>query len=120
MNIATLNSRGLAKAVTNPVKFSLFLRYLRLSGINILVLQESHAHSPSIQQSLDIQLQAQSSVWSSHCGIVSFNPNFIITPNSHIDPVDGRFIFATISAFNDTSPLAYVLNVMHQQSMDLV
>jgi hypothetical protein len=101
LNIATLNCRGLAKSVTEPAKFSFFIRYLRLHGIDILVLQETHANTPSVQQSLDIQLQAKSSVWSSHCGIVSFNPSFIITPDSHIGPDDGRFIFATITAPNE-------------------
>lgn len=111
LKIATLNCRGLAKAVSDPVKFSLFLRYLRLSGSDILVLQETHAHSLLIQQSLDIQFQAKSSVWSRHCGIVSLNPHYVITPDSHISPDDGRFIFATITTANVPSPLAYILNI---------
>ncbi|GAN11058.1 hypothetical protein MAM1_0461d10612 [Mucor ambiguus] len=54
---------------------SILSRYLTSQHLDILRLQqEAHAQSESSQQRLDMQLQAQKSIWSSHCGIASLNP----------------------------------------------
>ncbi|KAI8880160.1 hypothetical protein K501DRAFT_192026 [Backusella circina FSU 941] len=51
------------------------LTYIRSLKIDILLMQETHAHSPDIIEQLETRLKPYSSTWSSRCGILSFNPN---------------------------------------------
>lgn len=72
LNIASLNCRSLIKT-SSPDISSDFIRYLRSLHLDILCVQESHAVE-GVQEQLNLQLQASSTIWTPHCGIISFNP----------------------------------------------
>ncbi|KAI8380078.1 Endonuclease/exonuclease/phosphatase, partial [Blakeslea trispora] len=111
VQIATLNCRGLPKT-GNPAKFRSFSRYLRSLNIDIFSFQETHAHSDLIKQSLNISLQTKSSIWTPHCGIVSLNPNILLSSHPDISRPDGRFILASVaSTASLTTPIFYILNI---------
>ncbi|KAI7887872.1 uncharacterized protein EV154DRAFT_426704 [Mucor mucedo] len=58
ISIATLNCCGLKKT-NNPKKRQQFIRYLRSSGFNILVLQETHANDETTIQQFNLQFQSK-------------------------------------------------------------
>ncbi|OAD68211.1 hypothetical protein PHYBLDRAFT_173701 [Phycomyces blakesleeanus NRRL 1555(-)] len=98
-NTASCNSslspppRGLPK-VGRPETRSLFIRRLRSKGIDLLALQETHAHSIALQDTFTMQFQS-SSLWSPHCGLVCLSKDIMLT-----DPlfsICGRCITATVS-----------------------
>ncbi|CEP18557.1 hypothetical protein [Parasitella parasitica] len=72
LDIGSLNCRSLYKQ-SSPETGSDFIRYLRSLHLDLLCVQESHAVS-AIQEQLNLQLQASSTIWTPHCGIISFNP----------------------------------------------
>ncbi|KAG1468931.1 hypothetical protein G6F56_003553 [Rhizopus delemar] len=109
LKIASLNCRGLYKQ-QQAMKTSQFIRYLRLSGYDILVLQETHASSYAIQEQLNLQMQTQSSVWTHHCGIVSLNPKYLI--HTRYIGTDNRCILSDISLHtNDSSQSLPISNI---------
>ncbi|OAD80080.1 CCHC-type zinc finger transcription factor [Phycomyces blakesleeanus NRRL 1555(-)] len=85
---------GLPK-VGRPETRSLFIRHLRSKGIDLLALQETHAHSIALQDTFTMQFQSSSSLWSPHCGLVCLSKDIMLT-----DPlfsICGRCITATVS-----------------------
>lgn len=115
ITIATLNCRGLKKSNSRK-KRQQFIRFLRLSGCDILLLQETHADSNTIIDQFNMQFQTDSSIWTAHCGIISLNKNIHISLIES-DPQEGRYILADIHHNNLTtgSPhphkIATVLNI---------
>lgn len=111
ISIATLNCRGLKKT-NNPKKRQQFIRYLRSSGFDILVLQETHANDETTIQQFNLQFQTKSSTWNRQTGIIAINKKYKINPiEAGID--DGRFILADILHNNDinSSPVCTILNI---------
>ncbi|KAG2192648.1 hypothetical protein INT47_006906 [Mucor saturninus] len=83
--VGSLNCCGLAKTADISVRNS-FIRYLRTRSLDLLALQESHA-STSLHDIFHSQFQAKASLWSSHCGLVSFSDKLEFS-NSFISPCE--------------------------------
>lgn len=75
---ATLNANSLVKSQSSNTQKE-YIRYLRLQNFQILCLQETHASTPSIIDSLNILLQPTQSNWTKHVGIVSFSSDYDIS-----------------------------------------
>ena len=97
LKMGTLNCRSLAKTA-NPQIRSSFIRHLRSLSFDLLALQETHAGDPLLQDILHTQFQASSSIWSSHCGLVSTSSDIELS-NSFISRC-GRLINATVTHRN--------------------
>ncbi|KAL0144577.1 Endonuclease/exonuclease/phosphatase [Mucor lusitanicus] len=111
LSIATLNCRSLAKRHNTSV-LPPFLRYLRQTGNDIFVVQETHLASERQQDQINMMFQAKSWIWTPHCGIVSLNPDFVVTSPPILLGPDGRYILTTIKPNSDAaSPIAYVLGI---------
>jgi exonuclease III len=108
IQIGSLNCRSLSKP-SNPTTSQAFSRFLSSSKFEILCLQETHAHDETTQERLNIQLNAQQSIWTSHCGIVSLNPH--INLESISVSRDGRIILCRVSHPNNSFPSFPVMNV---------
>ena len=113
IQIATLNCRGLShKLQKNAAKK--FIKYLKTSSLDILAIQESHAEKKETQERLDMQFSSKSSIYTKHCGIISLNDKFTVTP---IDTgIEGRFILANIHYATEEEPssfnaIATILNI---------
>ncbi|KAI9476606.1 MAG: hypothetical protein EXX96DRAFT_460742, partial [Benjaminiella poitrasii] len=109
-NYASLNCNSLVKISFSSTQSS-YLRYLRLQQYNIFSFQETHA-SPSTIPSLDMQLQAQQTFWTAHCGIASFSSDYILTkiPTDTIFPSD-RLILCKVHHPHDFYIPFYILNL---------
>src|SRR6478609_1422661 len=79
LHIDSLNYHSLVKS-NNPKKQSQFIRYLRSLKFDIMTFQETHV-SDNTLSIIDTQFQARCSMWTRHCGIVSFSPSFIFSDN---------------------------------------
>ncbi|CEP20204.1 hypothetical protein [Parasitella parasitica] len=99
LNIGSLNCRGLTKTAAASTRSQFILRYLRTRSLDLLALQETHASSSSIQDMFHSQFQASSSIWSPHCGLLSFSSN--ISFSNSIASICGRIISATIPHSSD-------------------
>ncbi|CEP06981.1 hypothetical protein, partial, partial [Parasitella parasitica] len=86
-----------------------FSRFLTSQHLDILCLQETHAKSELIQQRLDMQLKTHQSIWTSHCGIVSLNPQVNI--ESLYVSIDDRVILCRVSQPNNTFPSFTIMNI---------
>jgi hypothetical protein len=72
-----------------------FIRYLHTKKLHILTLQETHAKTPEQESLFHTQFQASDSIWSPHCGIVSFS---LALPFSNTHYSDcGRVITTNVS-----------------------
>ncbi|KAI9337344.1 Endonuclease/exonuclease/phosphatase, partial [Pilaira anomala] len=98
LKVGSLNCRGLTKTAA-PSTRSHFIRYLKDRGLDLLALQETHASTTEIKEMFHIQFQASSSIWSSHCGLVSFSSDILFS-NSFISPCE-RVISTTVSHTSD-------------------
>ncbi|KAG1411345.1 hypothetical protein G6F58_008601 [Rhizopus delemar] len=76
VSMATLNCRGLKKVLSSTGRS--FFHTLRSLPYDILALQETHASTSELQSNFDLCLQVSSSAWTSHCGLVSFNPSLTV------------------------------------------
>ncbi|KAG1592700.1 hypothetical protein G6F47_009347 [Rhizopus delemar] len=94
LKMATLNCRGLRKTADSSTH-NHFIRYIRTHSLDILALQETHASTTSIQNLFHNQFQASESLWSHHCGLISFSPH--ITFSNTTMSLCGRIITTTIS-----------------------
>lgn len=92
--IGSLNCRSIVKSNSPDTRAS-FIRYLRTLNCDILCLQETHASTESLQKLLNNQFQIYDSIWTSHCGIIIFNPNLCMLPT--FITIDQRAISCTIS-----------------------
>ncbi|KAK4518192.1 uncharacterized protein ATC70_001543 [Mucor velutinosus] len=97
LHICSLNCRSLSKPPSLDLSRS-FSRLLISSDMDILCLQEAHSADPEVQDRLDIQLQAKTSIWTHHCGVVSLNPA-IQLEDAYVS-TDGRLIICTVSHVN--------------------
>ncbi|KAI8636270.1 hypothetical protein BD408DRAFT_438068 [Parasitella parasitica] len=94
LRVGTLNCRGLTKTAASSTRRH-FIRYLRTCSLALLALQETHASITSTQDQFHLQFQAKSSIWSKHCGLVSFYSG--ISFSNTIVSICGRIISTTIS-----------------------
>ncbi|CEP09056.1 hypothetical protein, partial, partial [Parasitella parasitica] len=76
-----------------------FIRYLRTRSLDLLALQETHASCSSLQALFHSQFQATASLWSPHCGLVSFSSDIAFSDT--VISVCGRIISTTISHSSD-------------------
>ncbi|KAL7320714.1 hypothetical protein PS15m_000577 [Mucor circinelloides] len=94
LRVGTLNCRGLAKTAASSTR-QRFIRYLRTCSLDLLALQQTHASSTTIQDQFHLQFRAKSSIWSKHCGLVSFSSE--ISFSNSIVSICVRIISTTIS-----------------------
>jgi exonuclease III len=114
ITIATLNCRGLKK-INQQKKRQQFIRFLRLSGCDVLLLQETHADNAATIEEFTLQFQSHSCIWTPHCGIISLNTKYQL----HLIESDhnGRYILAEIRLHSSTTidqhpqRIATVLNI---------
>lgn len=106
-NWISLNCRSLIKPSTPDIS-SDFIRYLRSLHLDILCVQESHA-AEAVQDQLNMQFQASSTLWTQHCGIISFNPS--ITLHSLALDLDQRIIACQVVHANALFPPFTLINV---------
>ncbi|KAK4521393.1 uncharacterized protein ATC70_012008 [Mucor velutinosus] len=107
IKIGSLNCRSLSK-LSNPTTSSEFVRFLRNPELkyDILCFQETHA-TESVRERLNMQFQTNTSIWTSHCGIVSLNPKIIIQPLNVT--LDDRIIVCQVTHCNALfSPITLV------------
>ncbi|CEP15776.1 hypothetical protein [Parasitella parasitica] len=98
LNIGSLNCRGLSKTSATSTRDH-FIRYLRTRSLDLLALQETHASCSSLQALFHSQFQATASLWSPHCGLVSFSSDIAFSDT--VISVCGRIISTTISHSSD-------------------
>lgn len=108
VKIGSINCRSLSKPSDIPRRQS-FTNFLRHQSLDILTMQETHAAPLDIQKSLNMLLQANSSCWSSHCGIVSLNKNITITPV--LSAIDHRFLIGNVSHVHSKFPPFYIMTI---------
>lgn len=108
INICSLNCRSLSKP-TNATASQDLSRFLCSQHFDILCLQETHATDINTQERLDIQLQAQQSIWTPHCGIVSRNHNIHL--ESLYISTDQRVILGRVSHVNKLFPSFTIMNI---------
>ncbi|KAG2189845.1 hypothetical protein INT46_009976 [Mucor plumbeus] len=108
LQICSLNCRSLSKP-SNVSTSQSFSRYLGSRTWDILCLQETHATTTLIKERLDMQLQAQQSIWTHHCGIVSCNPHVNIEP-LYVSS-DQRVIYCQVSHANKHFPSFTIMNI---------
>ncbi|KAG1522711.1 hypothetical protein G6F52_005627 [Rhizopus delemar] len=77
----------------NPKQQSRFIRYLRSLQQDIMTFQETHI-SDTTRSFINTQFQARYSM-TYHCGIVSFNPSFILSDN--MMPEHDRMILTKVT-----------------------
>ena len=107
---ASLNANGLVKTTQSTP--SSYLRFLRLQNFSILSLQETHASTPEIIESLNMRLQPCQSFWTEHVGIASFSLDYritIIDTSTHFN--SPRFQLCKISHPHNFYVPFYVLNI---------
>ncbi|CAO3600825.1 unnamed protein product [Absidia cylindrospora] len=76
LHISSLNCNSLVKSASHTRQSS-YLRFLRLQQPTIYTFQETHATESNIP-TLNNLLQGTHTIWSNHCGIVSFSPIFCL------------------------------------------
>lgn len=108
LKICSLNCRSIVKINHNNTS-SDFIRHLRQQQYDILCLQESHVSDDALIQSMNIQFQTQSTIWSAHCGIVSLNPSLVLQPL--FITLDQRVIACQINHANDLFPPVTIINI---------
>ncbi|ORX50922.1 hypothetical protein DM01DRAFT_1290183, partial [Hesseltinella vesiculosa] len=103
LSFGSLNCRSLIKSHNSNAQ-SLFIRHLRSLSLSLLAVQESHAITLANQESLNMQFQCSSSIWTNHCGLICFDPNLTVT--NHETPVnlDQRVISTTIQHSQNAFP----------------
>lgn len=107
LNIASLNCRSLTKPSTPEIRAD-FIRYLRSLQLDILCVQESHAIE-EFQNQLNMRFQASHTIWTQHCGKISFNPS-IILHSLDID-LDQRLIVCQVAHANSLFAPFSLINV---------
>lgn len=111
IKIATLNCRSLVKQ-NQPHIIPPFTRYLRQTGNDIFVFQETNTTTTEQTKYLELLFQSTSGIWTPKIAILSLNPNFIINTSPEIiDSTDGRYILTSISQPNNNTPIAYILAI---------
>ncbi|RCH83530.1 hypothetical protein CU098_008273, partial [Rhizopus stolonifer] len=89
-----------------------FIRYLRSLEIDMLCLQETHAIDTTTQNEFNMLFNTKSSLWTTHCGIVSLHPHLQITAHSTPVHEEGRYICASVLSLVDPStPLLSIINI---------
>ncbi|KAI9361881.1 hypothetical protein BD770DRAFT_308904, partial [Pilaira anomala] len=76
-----------------------------------LSIQETHA-TPSTISTLDTQFQAQQTFWTYYCGIISFSPDYILTPiNTNNYYSSDRFILCKVHHPHQFYEPFYIMNI---------
>ncbi|KAI9330551.1 Endonuclease/exonuclease/phosphatase, partial [Pilaira anomala] len=119
--IGSLNCRSLVKSSSTSV-ISPFIRHLKTPPspspkLDILTLQETHASTPEIITSLNLQFQSKSQIWTKHCGIISLNSSLRI---EHIfTSADERLIHCRISHIDLAFPSFNLITIYAPASSTL-
>ncbi|KAG0926354.1 hypothetical protein G6F62_012244 [Rhizopus arrhizus] len=106
--LCSLNCRSLTKP-SQPETSQSFIRFLRSQSLDILSLQETHAHDIPTQTALNLQFQAKSASWTKYCGVVSLNPQVVLTP--FLITRDQRMIICHIKHSNDLFTPITLVNI---------
>lgn len=109
-NYGSLNCNSLVKT-QSPTTQSSYIRFLKEQSFDILSLQETHATSSSIT-TLNMQFQARQTIWTHHCGIVSFSTDYILTQISTDQYFSSeRFILSKVHHPHQFYTPFYILNI---------
>lgn len=108
VRIGSINCRSLSTP-HDISKRQAFTNFLRHQSLDILTMQETHAATIEIQQSLNMLLQTKSACWSNFCGIVSLNRH--VTLNPILSSIDHRFLLVSVEHNNFHFPPFYVLTI---------
>ena len=92
-NISSLNCNSLVKT-HDTQKQSNFIRYLRSLNFNIMAFQETHTTTDH-ENFINVQFQASQSLWTRHCGLLSFSSKYQLSDN--LIPSNPRIILSKIS-----------------------
>lgn len=93
-----------------------FIRYLRLQHPTIYAFQETHAH-PRYVDSLNTLFQCHQTIWTPHCGLVSYSQDYVLT---HITPewlqpvspdFTDRILLSRVHHPHDFYAPFYILNI---------
>ncbi|ORX62845.1 hypothetical protein DM01DRAFT_1387783 [Hesseltinella vesiculosa] len=103
LSFGSLNCRSLIKSLT-PNDQPLFIRHLQSLSLSLLAVQESHVTTLAHQESLNMQFQCSSSIWTNHCGLISFDPNLTVTNHETPDDLNQRVISTAIQHSQNTFP----------------
>ncbi|KAI8143098.1 Endonuclease/exonuclease/phosphatase [Fennellomyces sp. T-0311] len=98
LKLCSLNCNSLRKT-NNPGARSSLMQFLCQQQPHLLTLQETNAANSDIEKSFHQQLLATSSIWTPHCGLVSFSSDIKLT-QIPIDLGDNsqRVIFTSIQS----------------------
>lgn len=113
--LASLNCNSLVKSASKSQQSS-FHRYLRNNKPDIYSFQETHATHENIP-ALESQLKPTFSIWTKHCGLISYSDNFQLTPLD--TQQNDRVILGQVSHPNEHFYPFYILNIYapsHRQS----
>ncbi|KAG0978525.1 hypothetical protein G6F29_009263 [Rhizopus arrhizus] len=88
------------------MKQSNFIRYLRMLRYDLMAFQETHASAENIPR-LNMQFQPNHALWTSHCGLVSYSPSFMLSDN--LLPDNDRVILSRVSHPHSSYDPFYVL-----------
>ncbi|GAA5795124.1 hypothetical protein HPULCUR_000476 [Helicostylum pulchrum] len=94
---------------SQPDVSSDFIRYLRLNCYDILCLQETHVNDMQTELTMSIKFQSTSSIWSTHCGIISLNPSILL--ESLFITLDQRIIACQVTHINGLFPPTTIINI---------
>lgn len=111
IKIGSINCRNLNK-LSNQLKTTQFIRYLKGELCNILLCQETNIPSHSfdtVTTNFKYQFQYHQAIWTKHCGIVNFNHALNLQHLMIFD--DGRAILAQLSLIDNNMPPMYILNI---------
>ncbi|KAG0809084.1 hypothetical protein G6F20_009055 [Rhizopus arrhizus] len=113
--VPQLGRKTTPQAYNNANKQSKFIRYLRSLNFDIMTFQETHV-SDNILSLVNAQFQAQHSLWSRHCGIVSFSPSFVFSTN--LTPENDRTLLTKVTHPHNAFVPFYVLVVYAPATSD--
>lgn len=117
LKIASLNCNGLSKLLTPSIRRDL-IRSFREHEFDIIALQETHTNNSSIINTIESQFQSHSFLWTSHCGLVSINPD-IVLDKIDIPDIDGRLILAQARHKTNYFVPFYILDIYAPATRDL-
>lgn len=106
-HISSLNCNSLVKTHSKKQQQS-FIRYLRLQSPSIYAFQETHATDNTID-TLNILFQGQQTLWTPHCGFVSYSTDYTLT---HIQTtLCDRTLLSRVHHPHDFYQPFYILNI---------
>ncbi|OAD71816.1 hypothetical protein PHYBLDRAFT_170462 [Phycomyces blakesleeanus NRRL 1555(-)] len=106
----TLNVRGLLSTINNPQSPKLlFIRHLHTlsPSLSLLALRETHL-LPIHHSSIHLTFQAQASLWTPHCGLVSFDPLLQLS-QLHVSPDNRALVVKVTHTDHRVNPFVVVV-----------